>query len=493
MRACLDVTVKSFGLALLGALGLSSCASEPTTSSNKERPEDGKPSGKTGYEKLENGTVVRHGAASCDPAITAPACKGSEDRKDCTSDAECTAGPHGKCITGTAGPGPSMSPYSFCGCVYSCATDSDCGKDQACLCGEVDGADSRCIRAFCRGDDDCDSGMCGYSKYFDGCGTERFLQCKSSDDKCQTNADCAKETTCSLAIDDKKTKATWACRGVPCTVGRPLVIDGVERFAAAAPSGAWLRAHGERLGLELSAADRARVADHYLHIAALEHASVASFARFSLGLLALGAPPDLLVEASRAAADEVRHAELCYGLANAYGGAERGPGPLPEAGAPLAGDVETFTRALVLEGCIGETLSALEARHAALTAHDAGLAATLETIADDELSHAVLAFRTLRWLVEAFEGARAAALSALAEGELALARHEPTSCEPGLEAHGISSDDERLALRRAAFRTVVAEPLQWASNESTCNATMSSVPASSRAWTNRSTPSWSIT
>jgi hypothetical protein len=458
-----DTSVNGFGLALLAALGAAGCASEPTTSSNTQRPADRKPSDKTGYEKLENGTVVRHGAASCDPAISAPACKGTEDRKDCSVDADCKAGPHGKCITGMAGAGPSMSPHSFCGCVYACATDGDCAKDQVCLCGDVGSGQAQCVRAFCRGDDDCEDGPCAYSNYFDGCGHEKLLQCKSPDDKCQTTADCAKNTTCSLAIDHGKKKPTWACRGVPCTVGRPLVVDGIERAAPPTPTTDWHAPQGLPLGADLTLVERARVARHYLEVAALEHASIASFARFALGLLALGAPPDLLAAAGRAALDEIRHAELCYGLAHAYGELRQGPGPLPEATAPMTLDVAAFTRALVLEGCVGETLSALEAQHVATAASDPSLAATLRGIAEDELRHAVLAFRTLRWLTRTFASARAAADDALAEARVALALAVPTSTGDDLLAHGVLDDATRLSLRRAAFDSTVATPFRLAS------------------------------
>ena len=44
----------------------------------------------------------------------------------------------------------------------------------------------------------------------------------------------------------------------------------------------------------------------WAEIAALEHASVASFARFTLQLLSLGAPPELLADVGQASADEIR-------------------------------------------------------------------------------------------------------------------------------------------------------------------------------------------
>ena len=49
-----------------------------------------------------------------------------------------------------------------------------------------------------------------------------------------------------------------------------------------------------------------------------EQASVASFARFSLDLLSVGAPADLVDDAHDAAKDEIQHAKLAFGLASFY-------------------------------------------------------------------------------------------------------------------------------------------------------------------------------
>lgn len=43
-----------------------------------------------------------------------------------------------------------------------------------------------------------------------------------------------------------------------------------------------------------------------------EHTSIASFARFTLQLLALDAPSDLLSRSQQAGKDEMEHARLCF-------------------------------------------------------------------------------------------------------------------------------------------------------------------------------------
>src|SRR5205085_12074693 len=111
------------------------------------------------------------------------------------------------------------------------------------------------------------------------------------------------------------------------------------------------------LDADLDASARATLAEQWLADAASEHASIAAFARLSLELMALGAGPELLAACHRAAADEVRHAELCFTVARAYAGRELDPGPLavPELPAP---DVVRMACESFVDGCIGEGAAA---------------------------------------------------------------------------------------------------------------------------------------
>jgi hypothetical protein len=113
-----------------------------------------------------------------------------------------------------------------------------------------------------------------------------------------------------------------------------------------------------------------------------EHASIASFARLSLSLLAFGAPPDLVADAHRAALDEIRHAQIAFASA---GGAV-GPGPCP-AFAELRAHrtLADLAEETYLDGCIGETKASLELRDMA------------PAMADEEARHADLAWRIVEW------------------------------------------------------------------------------------------------
>jgi hypothetical protein len=205
---------------------------------------------------------------------------------------------------------------------------------------------------------------------------------------------------------------------------------------------------------ELSAEDRAIAANHYAVMAAMEHASVASFARFSLQLLALGAPADLLRDAHQAALDEVEHARTSYALANLFGKTNLGPDKLPGAVATLNVNLESFVRALVFEGCVGETLGAAEGKEAARYAVWPELSEVLAKIAADEERHAILAWRSLQWAIDVHgEAARDTAAHALADAMTFYSENPAVTQE--VEAVGVLAAASLGALRRDVISTVV--------------------------------------
>jgi hypothetical protein len=173
-----------------------------------------------------------------------------------------------------------------------------------------------------------------------------------------------------------------------CDYGRPLTMDDGPRAASPVQRDGWQAASSHA---PLSAEQRAR----WARIGLAEHASVASFGRFALELMALGAPAELIAAAHRAALDEVRHAELAFGLASAHGD-QVGPGPLPLGDLRIRADLVGLAVATAREGCVAETLSALQMAVARDQAEGAERVALVE-IAADEARHAALAWRTVRW------------------------------------------------------------------------------------------------
>jgi hypothetical protein len=189
--------------------------------------------------------------------------------------------------------------------------------------------------------------------------------------------------------------------GLCAAGGRPYLVDGRARTASAARAVGWSEG-GTPCLAGLTRDTRADLASEWTAQALAEHASVASFARFALDLMAVGAPAELVEDAHRAAIDEVKHARLSFALAAAYGGEEIAPGPFPVAPPTTSDGAATLLSlavATAAEGCVDETIQAVLAEERAARATDPAVRAALETIAADEARHAELAWRTVAWAV----------------------------------------------------------------------------------------------
>lgn len=185
-----------------------------------------------------------------------------------------------------------------------------------------------------------------------------------------------------------------------CAVpGRPYSHAGEVRLAELGDGGGWLAPIDTIDAASLSASERTRLADKWANDGLAEHASVASFARFALQLMAVGAPSDLVALAQRAALDEVEHARLAFAVASAYAGRQVGPGPFPVAEGGMAVTLAELAAATAAEGCINETLSTLRAHAELANTTDPAVRAVLTRIVADETRHAELAWRTVAWAI----------------------------------------------------------------------------------------------
>lgn len=160
---------------------------------------------------------------------------------------------------------------------------------------------------------------------------------------------------------------------------------------------------------------RRELAALWVRRGALEHAAVASFGRFALDLLALGAPDDLVQDAIRAIREEARHAKLAFAVAASLGDRGHEPGRLP-IDVSLNTTCEEFVRRTVVEGCVAETIGTdlLKARAEATVSRS--LRRILKRLAKDETRHADLGFRALEFALRfGGEAARKAAETAFTE------------------------------------------------------------------------------
>jgi hypothetical protein len=237
------------------------------------------------------------------------------------------------------------------------------------------------------------------------------------------------------------------------------VVEGEARFARAARRQDW---GGVSAAFEAGIEERTRteLASEWLADALMEHASVASFARFVLDLLAAGAPAELVERAQTAIGEEIAHARLCFALASRYAGKELGPSALATHEPRRSTRLEDLAAAAVHEGCVGETLAALQAEAQLSRVSDDAAREALVVIARDEAKHAELAWAFVRWALErGGESVKHAVRTAFSDAERKLAAPEPPetlAVDRALYmAHGRLLPEERAACQRAAFREVI--------------------------------------
>lgn len=437
---------------LLAALGVAvpACSGESTADGASNNPHpcktpapvlvDGKD---TGLETCGQGVVRRSTALECPERL--PRTDSCSYSGTCTTDTDCTEQPHGYCQIFAGGGGAPPS----CGCVYGCVSDSECPAGQACLCGDPVG---RCVPADCKTGADCGAGLDCVSHMDALCAIPQ-LACQTAEDECVSDDDCD-TGYCGHAPDGHRTCTLNGCGGV----GRPFLIEDAPRLAPPVVRADYVASLPRPALAVTSELERGELAAHWTEIGLMEHASIAAFARFALELLALGAPFDLVARCHRAQADETEHAAIAFSFASAYAGRALGPGALNIDGALPPIDAERVLSSVVREGCIGETLAAVEAEHAAERALDPEVRAALERIARDEATHAELAWHFVAWMLECRPELRQRVRDELegAAGEMLRAPLPPASPNACRRRElGMLSDRERAELRRDAVQRVV--------------------------------------
>eukprot|EP00747_Dinoflagellata_sp_TGD_P057795 gnl/TRDRNA2_/TRDRNA2_150817_c0_seq1.p1 gnl/TRDRNA2_/TRDRNA2_150817_c0~~gnl/TRDRNA2_/TRDRNA2_150817_c0_seq1.p1 ORF type:complete len:624 (-),score=108.30 gnl/TRDRNA2_/TRDRNA2_150817_c0_seq1:99-1970(-) len=171
-------------------------------------------------------------------------------------------------------------------------------------------------------------------------------------------------------------------------------------------------------------------ADAWLRDGQEEHASIASFSRFSLDLMRFAAPSELVTAAHIAAVDEVRHAKKAFGLSAHFHGKEAvgvEVSPFPAAVVELSPSLDDLAMRALEEGCVGESTAVARLAYTLHVAHASSPArSTMEELLTEEAQHAALAWATVQWavrrgaVVQRREASPALELSAQAESPLPL-------------------------------------------------------------------------
>jgi len=275
--------------------------------------------------------------------------------------------------------------------------------------------------------------------------------CEDLDEGCALSAwECGLSSYGSAIVCGASTLDGACCYLVSgdCPVGRPFVVDGRARFACATGDASWSTATRVQ---PVDDKTRVALADAWTRYGLSEHASIASFARFALQLLSLGAPAHLVEQAQQAALDELGHARRSFGLASAYAGHDVGPGPLDTSGNTIA-DAPEIAASLAAEGCIAETVSLLLLTAARDAARDPHVVSTLSIIVEEERNHVLLAWEALAWILSrgnADVAAAAQRVFACPECHVGFGIKTSFPAEPAtMRAHGYLSlaDRRRIAL-----------------------------------------------
>ena len=134
-----------------------------------------------------------------------------------------------------------------------------------------------------------------------------------------------------------------------------------------------------------------------------EHASIASFASFTIELMTNNAPPDLIADSLQAAMDEFRHAQTSFEMASFLLQKNVSPGHLQATSLSFEQNLNHLAFGVAKEGCVDETVSALllaaEIMMFDLYKIDKPFSwkDKVTVIAKEEANHSALAWRTIYW------------------------------------------------------------------------------------------------
>ena len=272
---------------------------------------------------------------------------------------------------------------------------------------------------------------------------------------------------CNAPVSGPNFKGGECCYDFPANAsccGRPFIVDGQAQLAAVVRGRGWLgRADGAPDELaKYNAVTRRALADGWLRDARMEHASVASFARFVADLVGLGAPAELVRDAGSALLDEVEHASLCFALASRFAGEELAPAAMPAATVAQTRNFQTIVRDALTEGCLGETAAAYVATLRLGAACDPQARIALERIASDEARHAELAVRFVAW---ALQQRRAEVELVIKEALAEMSANSPVCTlesdeRAAFEPMGLFAESDERAATRLALEQIARPALE---------------------------------
>jgi hypothetical protein len=232
----------------------------------------------------------------------------------------------------------------------------------------------------------------------------------------QPEIQCCGIADCGTSNDPYVTVSCDSNQCVFIAVGRPFrdaegeLVTADYRVCDEAVWSALSARTEEKATTSTEVTNKASLGSEWARRAVGEHASIASFAAFTIALMSNQAPPDLIRDSLLAALDELGHAKTAFEIASLLTGRHMEPGALAPSKHSFDGDITALAMGAASEGCIAETLSALMLAaevddSASLDDVYTLLADKTRTIALEEGKHSSLAWRTIRWVCSIDEAA----------------------------------------------------------------------------------------
>ena len=224
------------------------------------------------------------------------------------------------------------------------------------------------------------------------------------------------------------------------------------------------------LGVSMLSADaRAIIGHDWLSRMKSEHLAVSAFSTIACELADVGCEPVVLELVTRAAADEVRHTEICKRLAEGFLGVDAVPQRLK--GAPKiprhehSSPVDRALLHVVEMCCFNETFTGIYLGEMLERTTDVAARAAIESLLEDEIDHGRVGWAHLAACCGAGFGAATVerALPALMQrsvGPVIAAEAKGHPPDARIEAHGWLSARDGATIYRQALADVVLPGLE---------------------------------
>jgi hypothetical protein len=150
---------------------------------------------------------------------------------------------------------------------------------------------------------------------------------------------------------------------------------------------------------------RGNIGEFWRQTGRTEYASVVAFLRLAMDLIAVGSPPNLVLDATNDALDEMRHAQNCFAIAQAFDGNTMRPAafPVPAKGTRLFhGRLLSLCRigiSAIIDGALYESVSARTMAKMSKKCDDENLRQKLKEIAEDEFRHSAHGWDIANWCI----------------------------------------------------------------------------------------------